>query len=132
MRELTPESIPYGVSRFEELRNRNRYYVDKSEYVRLLEQRADFLFFVRPRRFGKSLFVDMLRCYYDINKKDVFDKLFGDLAIGKNPTKGANQYQVLSLDFSRVGGSNGSGWKEKFENYVTERLLAFINYYSDI
>ena len=70
MKKWTPESIPYGVSKFEELRNDGRYYVDKSDYIRLLEQRADFLFFVRPRRFGKSLFIDMLRCYYDCNKKN--------------------------------------------------------------
>ena len=77
MRELTPESIPYGVSKFEELRKEGRYFVNKSEYIHLLEQRADFLFFVRPRRFGKSLFGDMLRCYYDCNKKNVFDQLAG-------------------------------------------------------
>ena len=118
MGSWTPESIPYGVSKFEELRNRERYYIDKSDYIRLLEQRADFLFFVRPRRFGKSLFVDMLRCYYDCNKKNDFEKLFGDLAIGKNPTKGANKYQVLALDFSKVNKGEGKTLEARFDRYM--------------
>ena len=60
MKKLTPESIPYGVSKFEELRDGGLYYIDKSDYIRLLEQRANFHFFVRPRRFGKSLFAKLV------------------------------------------------------------------------
>ena len=131
MQALTPESIPYGVSKFEELRDNGRYYIDKSEYIRLLEQRADFLFFVRPRRFGKSLFVDMLRCYYDCNKKKDFKKLFGGLAIGKNPTKGANKYQVLALDFSKVNKGEGKTLEARFERYLSDQLDAFVSSYGD-
>ena len=129
MSKWLPESIPYGVSRFAELRKAGRYYVDKTAYIAKLEQRADFLFFVRPRRFGKSLFVDMLRCYYDINQKKNFKKLFGDLAIGKQPTKGANKYQVLALDFSQVNKGQGLTLEERFERYIGDQLDAFVGNY---
>jgi len=71
--------IPYGVSNFKTLRQEGLYFVDKSGYIRTLELCGRSLFFVRPRRFGKSLFLSMLRCYYDIAEKDNFDALFGDL-----------------------------------------------------
>ncbi len=69
--------IPYGVSDFKTLRKEGLYFVDKSGYIRALELCGRFLFFVRPRRFGKSLFLNMLRCYYDLAEKDNFDALFG-------------------------------------------------------
>ena len=131
MSKWLPESIPYGVSRFAELRKAGRYYVDKTEYITKLEQRADFLFFVRPRRFGKSLFVDMLRCYYDINEKKNFKKLFGDLAIGKHPTKGANKYQVLALDFSQVNKGQGLTLEERFDIYLSSMLADLIVRYPE-
>ena len=76
--------IPYGVSDFKRIRNEGLYYVDKTAYIRVLEQYGSFLFFVRPRRFGKSLFIDMLRAYYDIAEKKNFQTLFGALDIGRN------------------------------------------------
>ena len=68
-----------------------------------MEARDSFIFFVRPRRFGKSLFLSMMECYYDLNAKKNFKKLFGDLWIGKNPTENANRFMTLKLDFSKVG-----------------------------
>ena len=99
--------IPYGVSDFKRLRSEGFYFVDKSAYIRTLELCGSFLFFVRPRRFGKSLFLNMLRCYYDLAEKDNFDALFGDLDIGKAPTENRNRYQVLALDFSQVNKGPG-------------------------
>ena len=130
-RPLEPKDVPYGVAKFKELRDAGRYYVDKTAYIRKLEQRADFLFFVRPRRFGKSLFVDMLRCYYDLNEKQNFERLFGDLDIGKNPTENANKYQVLALDFSQVNKGKGLTLEERFDEYMRTWLLDFANRYSD-
>ena len=69
--------IPYGVSDFKRLRSEGFYFVDKSKYIRTLELCGSFLFFVRPRRFGKSLFLNMLRCYYDLAEKENFDALVG-------------------------------------------------------
>ena len=103
IRGMRQEQIPYGVKDFKRIRLKNRYYVDKTAYIRQLEKRADSLFFVRPRRFGKTLLCETLKCYYDVAEKENFQKLFGDLAIGRDPTDQANRYFVLMLDFSRVG-----------------------------
>ena len=129
MNEWTEESVPYGVSKFEELRRDGLYYVDKTAYIAKLEARAKFLFFVRPRRFGKSLFVDMLRCYYDIGMKKEFKSLFGDLAIGQCPTEGVNKYQVLALDFSMVNKGEGLTLEERFEQYLKNELMSFVRRY---
>ena len=131
MSKWTPESVPYGVSKFEELRRAGLYFVDKSDYIRKLEERSFFTFFVRPRRFGKSLFVDMLRCYYDQNKKNDFELFFGDLKIGKNPTKHANKYQVLALDFSQVNKGKGLTLEDRFDEYMRTWLLDFANRYPE-
>ena len=127
--KLTARDIPYGISDFRRIRREGRCYVDKTRYISDLEMVGDFIFFVRPRRFGKSLFVDMLKTYYDLNEKDNFEKYFGDLAIGKNPTPDRNRYMVLNLDFSQVGGMGGEGLHEKFANYVNASLDDFIGRY---
>ena len=118
--------IPYGISDFARIRREGYYYVDKTGYIPTVESAGSFLFFVRPRRFGKSLFVDMLRCYYDLNEKANFEKYFGDLAIGREPTPNRNKYLVLALDFSQVGGMGGDGLEAKFANYVNAALDDFI------
>ncbi len=102
------------------------YYVDKTAYVRELEARANFLFFVRPRRFGKSLLCETLRCYYDVAEKENFDRLFGGLEIGRNPTGRQNGYFVLSIDFSQVNVCRGATWAEKFESYMDTQIDIFI------
>ena len=81
---MRPEQIPYGVKDFKRIRLQNFYYVEKTAYLRALETRANFLFFVRPRRFGKTLLCETLKCYYDVAEKENFPKLFGDLDIGRN------------------------------------------------
>ncbi|MBQ7190226.1 MAG: AAA family ATPase [Kiritimatiellae bacterium] len=124
--------IPYGVSDFKRLRSEGFYFVDKSAYIRTLELCGSFLFFVRPRRFGKSLFLNMLRCYYDLAEKDNFDALFGDLDIGKDPTENRNRYQVLTLDFSQVNKGKGDTLEERFENYVGDRLDEFMLRYGEL
>jgi len=123
--------IPYGVSDFKRLRSEGYYYIDKSAYIRTLERAGSFLFFVRPRRFGKSLFASMMRCYYDIAEKDNFQRLFGDLDIGRNPTANASRYQVLALDFSQVNRGEGQTLQERFENYIGARIDGFVEAYSD-
>ena len=93
--------LPYGMMNFEDIRLDNYYYVDKTSFIPLIEQSDRFFFFIRPRRFGKSLTLNMLQHYYDIRTKDKFDALFGDLYIGKHPTKDRNSYLVIKLNFSR-------------------------------
>ena len=122
----TDLKIPYGVSDFKTIRTEGLYYVDKTEYLAKIEERDRFVFFVRPRRFGKSLFLDMLRLYYDRNEKVNFEKLFGGLWIGAHPTPNRNRYLMLALDFSEVGGMGGASLSEKFNNYVDVALNDFI------
>ena len=122
--------IPYGVSNFVDIIQRNLYYVDKTMYIPKLEDEPDSLFFIRPRRFGKSLFLSMLSSYYDINQKDKFQELFGNLWIGSHPTEEQGHYQVLLLDFSKIGGDINS-LQEDFNDYCCIRLNDFIERYKD-
>ena len=94
--------IPYGMMNFEDVRKEDCYYVDKTPYIEEVEASNKFFFYIRPRRFGKSLTLSMLQNYYDVNKEDKFEMLFGDLYIGKYPTPERNKYLVLWLDFSSV------------------------------
>ena len=96
--------LPYGMMNFEDIRLDNYYYVDKTSFIPLIERSDRYFFFIRPRRFGKSLTLNMLQHYYDVRTRDKFDALFGDLYIGKHPTDDRNSYLVLYLNFSGING----------------------------
>ncbi len=120
-KKRTDLKIPYGIMDFRRLRREGYYYVDKTEYLAQMEARDSFVFFVRPRRFGKSLFISMMESYYDLNRKKDFKKLFGDLWIGKHPTENANRFMTLKLDFSKVGGT-GEVLERAFEDHIGKQL----------
>ena len=113
--------IPYGISDFRRIMNEGYYYVDKTQYLARMEERDSFIFFVRPRRFGKSLFISMMESYYDLNRKKEFRKLFGDLWIGRHPTRNANRFMTLKLDFSKVGGT-GRELEKAFAAHIGKQL----------
>ena len=96
--------IPYGISDFKQVRKENKYLVDKTMYFERMERAGNFLFLVRPRRFGKSLFLNMLEAYYDINEKNNFQELFQGMYAAEHPTENHNKYLVMHLDFSKVRG----------------------------
>ena len=121
--------VPYGISDFEQVRNENKYLVDKTMFFEKMERAGNFLFLVRPRRFGKSLFLDMLESYYDINQKDNFQELFKGLYVAEHPTKEQGQFQVLHLDFSAVG-SDLDNLYENFNRYLTQRCILFAQKYA--
>ena len=121
--------IPYGISDFKQLRRENKYFVDKSMFLPLMEDQGNFLFFIRPRRFGKSIFLSMMRAYYDINERDNFDTLFDGLWIKDNPTPERGKFQVLHMDFSRVQGDAKSLEKD-FSGYCDLMLDDFMDRYS--
>ena len=100
--------IPYGISDFAQVRREDKYYVDKTMYLPKMEEAGNFLFLIRPRRFGKSLFLSMMRYYYDVCEKDNFNNLFSGLWIEDKPTPLMGGFQVLYLDFSQVGGDMNS------------------------
>lgn len=122
--------LPYGISDFVSIITRNRYYVDKTTYLAQLERETDTIIFIRPRSFGKSLFLSMMEAYYDKAMRDRFDELFGNLWIGKNPTKLKNRYEVLHLDFSRIGGSVDN-IEKNFQIYCSRALDAFVYKYKE-
>ena len=126
--------IPYGISDFKQVRSENKYLVDKTMYFEKMELAGNFLFLVRPRRFGKSLFLSMLEAYYDINEKDNFHTLFKDLYVETHPTPYHNEYQVLRLDFSRVG-DDIERLQDKFDDYLSMRCesfaIAYARFYPD-
>ena len=124
------KEVPYGVSDFRIVRRDDMYYVDKTMYLPRLESEARNLFFIRPRRFGKSIFINMLHAYYDVRLKDQFDEIFGTLWVGRHPTPLHNQFQVLHLDFSQVGG-NIERLEEKFNFYLGVELNGFVRVYRE-
>ena len=124
------KEVPYGVSDFRIVRRDDMYYVDKTMYLPRLESEARNLFFIRPRRFGKSIFINMLHAYYDVRLKDQFGEIFGTLWVGRHPTPLHNQFQVLHLDFSQVGG-NIERLEEKFNFYLGVELNGFVRVYRE-
>ena len=126
---IEAKRVPYGVTDFLRVIRENQYYVDKTMYIPLLEAQPDYLIFIRPRRFGKSLFLSMLEAYYDCKLKDQFQEIFGGLWIGRQPTPLQGKYQVLTLDFSQVGG-NIDNLEERFNSYCNICFDAFINRYA--
>ena len=121
--------IPYGISDFKQVRQENKYLVDKTMFFERMERAGNFLFLVRPRRFGKSLFLNMLEAYYDINEKDNFQELFKGMYVADHPTEYHNSFQVLHLDFSRVG-SDVDRLRENFDLYMEVRCDSFAKAYA--
>ncbi|MEZ4886234.1 MAG: AAA family ATPase [Chitinophagales bacterium] len=108
--------IPFGVSDFEQMITQGYYYVDRTQYLERLEAMGKkYLFFLRPRRFGKSLFISVLQYYYGLEYKKKFDLLFGKQYIGQNPTPLANSYLILRLNFSAIDtDSNEKAYQDFF------------------
>ena len=121
--------VPYGIASFKQVRSENKYLVDKTMYFERMERAGNFLFLVRPRRFGKSLFLNMLEAYYDINEKDNFPELFKGLYVADHPTENRNRFQVLHLDFSRVG-SDVEKLRNNFSDYLISCCESFVNKYA--
>ena len=125
--------IPYGISNFEVLRKKNYLYVDKTSYIELLDRYAPYQFFIRPRRFGKSLFISMLENYYDINRKDKFEELFGETYIGKNPTEDKNKFLVWKISFAGIDAGRGEEeLRKSFNEKVILSVDKFIDHYSNL
>lgn len=130
MEQNVAKRVPYGIQDFVQVIEQNCYYVDKTAYIPKLEDCPNNLFCIRPRRFGKSVFLSMLHAYYDCRTKDKFQEWFSDLWIGKHPTPLQGRYQVMHLDFSQVGGSI-ENLEEKFNFYLGVQLNGFIRDYLD-
>ena len=128
--EQQVKQVPYGVADFVTVIEQNLYYVDKTMFIPKLEKQPRNLFFIRPRRFGKSIFLSMLYSYYDCTQSHRFQSLFGNLWIGQHPTPLQGKYQVLFLDFSQITG-NIDKLETKFNSYLSINLDAFVRQYSE-
>ena len=119
--------IPYGMQNFEDVIKEDCYYVDKTPFIEQIEESNKYFFFIRPRRFGKTLTLSMLENYYDINKKDKFEEIFGKLYIGQNPTPEHSTYLIIHLNFAEVAAGLDD-YKDGLDNHC--RLV--FNFFCDI
>ncbi|MFP3155567.1 ATP-binding protein [Lachnospiraceae bacterium ZAX-1] len=124
------KKIPIGLSSFSQIQTDGYYYVDKTQYIEMIENlNTKYPVLLRPRRFGKTLFVNTMQAYYDIKEAENFLKLFGDTYIGNHKTLLANSYYVLHFDFSGLDTSNMAAIKESFGENVKDSISAFLEYY---
>ncbi len=124
--------FPYGICDFYDIITEDYYYADRTDRIPLIEEAGKHLLFLRPRRFGKSLLLSVLENYYDMAKADEFDRLFGHLSIGKNPTHRHNSYFVMKWDFSAVdpGGKTGD-IKRSLHNHINGCIEKFLVRYQE-
>ena len=127
--------VPYGLSNFEMIATQDYYFVDKTPFIEVLENEVTkYHFFLRPRKFGKSLWISILTYYYGIQYKAKFDTLFGKYEIGKNPTKGANKYLILTFDCSGINTetlkSTYNGFFAKIRAGIHQFLREYAVYFS--
>ena len=123
--------IPYGMMNFVAVREDNCYYVDKTRFIEKVEKANKYFFFIRPRRFGKSLTMSMLHHYYDINAADKFERLYGDLYIGKHPTPNHNKYLILYLNFAVVNADLGN-YRSALDAHCNTRFNSFCDTYASL
>ncbi len=124
--------FPYGIADFYKLITEDFFYVDRTDCIPHIEDAGAQLLFLRPRRFGKSLLLSTLENYYDVAKADEFDRLFGRLAIGRNPTPKHNQYFVLKWDFSAVDPSGDAEQiRDALHQHINNRIERFGDYYQE-
>ncbi len=123
--------IPYGISDYAEIMKSNFYYVDKTQFIETVESSSRFLFLIRPRRFGKSLWINLMKSYYDINNTSKFDLLFGQTYIGQHPTNERNSYLLLSFNFSAVN-PDLNDVKLSFEKHCSKSFDSFNTAYRSL
>ena len=124
------KKLPNGISNYKELIENNRIYVDKTMYIEKLENLSDKrIMFLRPRKFGKTLFTSTLECYYDVLKEDEFETLFSNTYIGKNPTNLRNSYHILRFNFSGIDTSNLESTINGFRREVASSIKLFVERY---
>ena len=122
--------MPYGISSYEKIVNNGYYYVDKTKYIEKLENLPETsIMFLRPRKFGKTLFTSVIENYYDKNKVEKFDELYGNTYIGKNPTENKNKYCILRFNFSGIDTSSEEATIRGFKNSTIESIKLFVGRY---
>ena len=121
--------IPYGMMNFIDVREDDCYYVDKTHYIPLIENANKYFFYIRPRRFRKSLTISMLHHYYNILEADKFEKWYGDLYIGKHPTPERNSYLIIYLNFAVVNAELNS-YRQSLDAHCNTEFNFFCDVYA--
>jgi hypothetical protein len=122
--------FPYSICDFQKIITNHFFYVDRTNRIPLIEEAGEHLLFLRPRRFGKSLLLSMLENYYDVAKASEFERLFGGLAIGQNPTPKHNQYFILNWDFSDIDpSSEPREIRQRIHDHINGSFEQFITNY---
>ncbi|WP_288110719.1 ATP-binding protein [Bacteroides acidifaciens] len=121
--------IPYGMMNFIDVREDNCYYVDKTRFIPMIEDANKYFFYIRPRRFGKSLTVSMLHHYYNILDADHFEKWYGDLYIGQHPTPERNSYLIIYLNFAVVNAELHS-YRQSLDAHCNTEFNFFCDIYA--
>jgi len=122
------QKIPYGEADFGKIIKSNMLYIDKTKYIYELEKLSNYIFIIRPRRFGKSLWINLLQYYYDINRKEQFNELFKDTFIGKHPTNKKNTYLTIAFNFAMVDPSI-ERVQDSFQRYIDNIIDDFLKRY---
>jgi len=124
--------LPYGLSTFKEIIHEGYAYIDRTSFIQTLESTGEkYVYFLRPRRFGKSLWLSTLHNYYGLEHKSDFHKTFQKLYIGQHTTSLANNYLVLALDFSQIDTQTNHSTFSGFLRNVKQGVLIFLQTYKD-
>ncbi len=129
MKDKKIKKIPYGLANYERVVEKNCYYVDKTMFLKAIENTSDYLFFIRPRRFGKTLFLSVMEAYYDVFYKDRFEEFFKGTWVYDHPTEERSKYLVLSLNFSVVEPDTDK-METSFHNHIQDAAVDFIQRYN--
>jgi len=119
--------FPYGLSDFRRIILEKQFYIDRTGLIPALEQAGEQLLFLRPRRFGKSLWLSTIENYYDLARADQFETLFAHLNIGRSPTANHNRYFILGWDFSLI---DANGDYEHIVRSIDDHINSSIEYFS--
>ena len=123
---MKKKKIPYGLSDFKRIKTENYYYIDKTHFLEKLEDEQNFLYFLRPRRFGKSLTLAMIEAYFDVHYKSQFDEIFKDTYAYEHPTPFKSSFYILSFNFSAVDTTD---YESSFRTNLNDAVEHFIAKY---
>ena len=123
---MQKKKIPYGLSDFKRIKTENWYYIDKTHFLEKLEEEQSFLYFLRPRRFGKSLTLAMIEAYFDVYYKEQFNEIFKDTYALNNPTPFKSSFYILSFNFSAVDTTD---YENSFRTNLNDAVEYFIAKY---
>ncbi len=126
-------NTPYGQVAYETFRARRLAFADKSGIIEFLDDEGmtPYPVLLRPRRFGKSTFVQMLKCFYDLSYKDRYDEIFSTKKIYAENLASHNTYHVIDFDFSGISGYERDTLIDSFIIAVDLGIADFMERYPD-